>query len=214
MNDRNKESLSALMDGEADELEIRRILNQLDNDESLREHWKNYHLIGSLMRDESHDSVDLTQGINTVLDGHVSSETPTAVYNPKALKNNGDQVFFEKNLSPLEAKKSLFSFVRQPLTSVAVAASVTLAVLLGVQSIDPSIDSSGSGLQPVAELAASDLSQQQEQVLTQQQQDVLENAQQQLQEYVLQQSSEKDSERGGMLPFARVVEFEGQSASK
>ena len=37
MNDRNKESLSALMDGEADELEIRRVLNQLDKDDALRE---------------------------------------------------------------------------------------------------------------------------------------------------------------------------------
>ena len=43
MSDRSKESLSALMDGEADELEVRRVLNQLDNDEELRDSWKNYH---------------------------------------------------------------------------------------------------------------------------------------------------------------------------
>ncbi len=219
MNDRNKESLSALMDGEADELEIRRILNQLDNDESLREHWKNYHLMGSLMRDESHDSLDLTQGINNVLDGKTSSDTAfaatdTVEFNAKLADGAGQQMLGQEDLLPLGKKSSRFAFMRTPLTSVAVAASVTLAVLLGVQSIDPSLDPSGLGLQSPAELASSDLSQQQEQLLTQQQQDVLENAQQQLQEYVLQQSSEKDSERSGMLPFARVVEFEGQSASK
>ena len=72
MNDRNKESLSALMDGEADELEIRRVLNQLDKDDVLREQWKTYHLMGSLMRDEKFDSLDLTKGINLALDGETA----------------------------------------------------------------------------------------------------------------------------------------------
>ncbi len=94
----------------------------------------------------------------------------------------------------------------KPLTSVAVAASVTLAVLVGVQSIEPD---NGVGLAsniseaPAAELTASTLSFEEQQKL--------EEAQQQLQEYVLQQPS-IDGEVGskGQLPFARVVEFQSK----
>lgn len=186
MKDRNKESLSALMDGEADELEIRRILNQLDSDDELREKWKNYHLMGSLMRDESFDSVDLTQGINLALDGEVAP-------------SNGDD-FPETEESAVQSSKAAWY---KPLTSVAVAASVTLAVLLGVQSIEPD---NGVGLannaanQTPAELTAS--------VLSKEEQQKLEDAQQQLQEYVLKHPADDINTDKGVLPFARVVEFE------
>lgn len=194
MNDRNKESLSALMDGEADELEIRRVLNQLDKDDELREQWKNYHLMGSLMRDESFDSLDLTKGINLALDGEVAA---------------GDDDDFQTSNGFEEAvdEKPVRAWYK-PLTSVAVAASVTLAVLLGVQSIEPEngmglVDNSANTLPTQqGELTASSLS------LEEQQQ--LENAQQQLQDYILQNSSEVREDKKGLLPFARVVEFQGQ----
>ncbi|MEH6449885.1 MAG: RseA family anti-sigma factor [Oleispira sp.] len=194
MNDRNKESLSALMDGEADELEIRRVLNQLDKDDELSDSWKNYHLMGSLMRDEGFDSIDLTQGINSVLDGEL---VPSGTVDASALKS----------LEGSTAKDQRSAWYK-PLTSVAVAASVTLAVLLGVQSIEPN---DGLGLANAnlnslqsqqGELTASTLS------LEEQQQ--LESAQQQLQEYVLQHSSDANEDDKGVLPFARVVEFQTQ----
>ena len=194
MNDRNKESLSALMDGEADELEIRRVLNQLDKDDELREQWKNYHLMGSLMRDESFDSLDLTKGINLALDGEVSA-------------GHGDDFQTSNGLEESSAEKPHRAWYK-PLTSVAVAASVTLAVLLGVQSIEPNngmglADNNSNALQmQQGELTASSL--------TVEEQQQLENAQQQLQEYILQNSSEVREEKNGILPFARVVEFQGQ----
>jgi sigma-E factor negative regulatory protein RseA len=189
MKDRNTESLSALMDGEADELEIRRILNQLDKDDELRSKWKNYHLVGSLMREESFDSIDLTQGINQALDGVVDPVSH-------------DAPLLKEQDTASVAKPAWY----KPLTSVAVAASVTLAVLVGVQSIEPD---NGVGLAsniseaPAAELTASTLSFEEQQKL--------EEAQQQLQEYVLQQPS-IDGEVGskGQLPFARVVEFQSK----
>ena len=186
MKERNKESLSALLDGEADELEVRRILNQLDNDDELRDKWKNYHLMGSLMRDEKFDSVDLTQGINQALDGVAES-------------SGNDDTFIGEAANGVASKPAWY----KPLTSVAVAASVTLAVLLGVQSIGPD---EGIGLasnenQSSGELTASTLS-----VEDQQQ---LETAQQQLQEYVLQNPAPSAEEAGKeAVPFARVVEFE------
>jgi sigma-E factor negative regulatory protein RseA len=194
MNERNKESLSALMDGEADELEIRRVLNQLDKDDELRDHWKNYHLMGSLMRDESFDSLDLTRGINQILDGELASNGVADTNTPPLHRESHVQ----KSRSPWY----------KPLTSVAVAASVTLAVLLGVQSIEPD---KGLGLAdnrantsqvPQGELTASSL--------TIEEQQQLESAQQQLQDYILQNSFDSNEEKKGILPFARVVEFQSQ----
>lgn len=186
MKDRNTESLSALVDGEADELEIRRILNQLDKDDEMRGKWKNYHLMGSLMREESFDSIDLTQGINQALDGVVDPAS-----NDAPVLENHDTV---------SAAKSAWY---KPLTSVAVAASVTLAVLIGVQSIEPDagMDLANNATEAPAELAASTLSFEEQQKL--------EAAQQQLQEYVLQQSDlDRENNAKGQLPFARVVEFQ------
>lgn len=192
MKERNIESLSALMDGEADELEIRRILNQLESDDELRNKWKNYHLMGSLMRDESFDRIDLTQGINAALNGEASVTTDIDSAPPQ--RSLEDEVSV--------AKTPWY----KPLTSVAVAASVTLAVLLGVQSIDTNDGAHiANNQQPVrGELTAS--------TLTQEQQQQLEDAQQQLQEYVLKHPADdiKHSEKG-VLPFARVVEFETQN---
>jgi len=197
MTDRNKESLSALMDGEADELEIRRVLNQLEKDDELTESWKNYHLVGSLMRDESIDRIDLTQGINSALDGE-------GVFNPVPVTSDSQ---VDSALDKVSASRAQWY---KPLTSIAVAASVTFAVLIGVQSIEPNdgLGLADSNALPVlqskqGELTASNLS------LEEQQQ--LEAAQQQLQEYVLQNSVDPSNEKKeGVLPFARVVEFQSQ----
>jgi len=192
MNDRNKESLSALMDGEADELEVRRIINQLDSNDEIRSKWSNYHLMGSLMRDEGFDSIDLTQGINKELDGELG------------IVNDDDaRVKREKSFTVKKTQKVWY----KPLTSVAVAASVTLAVLLGVQSIE---QNDNLGLAEVnslqdqqGELTAS--------VISTEEQQQLENAQQQLQDYILQYSADHNSKtEKGVLPFARIVEFQGQ----
>lgn len=219
MIDRNKESLSAFMDGEADELEARRIINQLDKDDGLRENWKNYHLIGSLMRDEGSDSLDLTSGINKALDSMENAQPddfaapdsmPTSL-SSAPLKTQAENPI-ENQQQVQVAKRSWY----RPLTSVAVAASVTLAVLVGVQSIEPNdgfalASANKAAMQPSGELTASTVTQEEHQSLTLEQQKDLQSAQQQLQEYVLKQSQEGDAGRSGMLPFARVVEFEGQA---
>jgi len=197
MTDRNKESLSALMDGEADELEMRRVLNQLEKDDELAACWKSYHLMGSLMRDESFDSIDLTLGINKALDGEDTLNQAPVTSTP--IKTHES--------SNLKTSRAAWY---KPLTSVAVAASVTFAVLIGVQSIEPD---NGLGLADAqmlpalqskqGELTASNLS------LEEQQQ--LEAAQQQLQEYVLQNPADPSIEKKeGVLPFARIVEFQSQ----
>ena len=44
------EALSAVVDGEAEELELRRVLNAVERDPELRSKWGRLHLIGDIMR--------------------------------------------------------------------------------------------------------------------------------------------------------------------
>lgn len=46
------ESLSALVDNEANELEVRRLLKNVESNPELLERWRRYHLIGSALRKE------------------------------------------------------------------------------------------------------------------------------------------------------------------
>ncbi len=65
MSQNARESLSALMDNEGDELELRRVLKSLEDEPDAAEAWRRYHLMRSLMRRESEVdvSVDLSAGI-------------------------------------------------------------------------------------------------------------------------------------------------------
>ncbi|MCL7941168.1 sigma-E factor negative regulatory protein [Halomonas sp. ATCH28] len=65
MSQNARESLSALMDNEGDELELRRVLKALDDSPDAAETWRRYHLMRSLMRREPEVDVatDLSAGI-------------------------------------------------------------------------------------------------------------------------------------------------------
>ena len=65
MSQSTRESLSALMDSESDELELRRVLKSLPDDADAAETWRRYHLARSMMqRERGVDvSVDLSAGI-------------------------------------------------------------------------------------------------------------------------------------------------------
>lgn len=73
MNDKIKESVSALMDGQADELEIRRLLNAPADE--VQESWQRYLLISDVLKDEPcMDDLDISQGIRQALDGEPMDE--------------------------------------------------------------------------------------------------------------------------------------------
>lgn len=187
MNERMNESLSALMDGETDELEVRRILNQLEQDDELRSTWQRYQMIGSLMRGEPAAAVDLSRGIMQALDGEPMDE----VRRPQAAT----------------ASSQRFRW----LASGAVAASVTLAVLVGVRmnSAEPdALVAEQQTMQPAAVPLASAPAQALPEVDAAQ----LEAAQRKLQEYVLQHTEQATMTGSrAAVPFARVVDFQ-QSA--
>lgn len=53
MNEFQSESLSALLDGEADELELRRILQSSETDPTVLETWDRYNLVHSLLNSQA-----------------------------------------------------------------------------------------------------------------------------------------------------------------
>jgi sigma-E factor negative regulatory protein RseA len=106
-----KQSISALMDNEADEMELRRVLNAID-DPQVRADWSSYHAARAAMHNETaYAQVDLSASIMAAID---AEQAPLV-----------DQ---QTTAAPIVKKNNM-----QWLSRVAVAASVTLAVLGGVR---------------------------------------------------------------------------------
>ena len=100
IEERDREALSALMDGEAQELEVRRTLDAVAGDASLRDRWQRHHRVRDALQGQfaSDTEVDVSRGV----------------------------------LEALEATKPVS---RNPLWSMAIAASVTLGVVMGGQQL-------------------------------------------------------------------------------
>lgn len=111
MSQNARESLSALMDNEGDELELRRVLKSLEDEPDAAEAWRRYHLMRSLMRRETEVdvSVDLSAGILARLESE-----PAPVLDATTM--------------PSAHRRSL-PFAR----SAGIAAAVSLMVITGVQ---------------------------------------------------------------------------------
>ena len=119
-----EESLSALMDNEAQELETRRVLRDVSSDAELRQTWHRYQLASAAMkRDLPPKMVDLSAAISDA----VAAE-PT--------HRQGIKTFL------------------QPLGKVAIAASVALVAVLGVQQIQVSQGPAGAGALQQPQVAA------------------------------------------------------------
>lgn len=102
------ESLSALMDGEAQELELRRILHGVPDQSASRSKWARYQLVSSLLRQ---------QACLPVVSLEVADAVQLAIGQSEIKENTGKH--------PESRHSSLARF--------AVAASVALAVVVGVQ---------------------------------------------------------------------------------
>ncbi len=113
-----EESLSALMDNEADELEMRRLLKNAPNDEALADTWRRYNLVRSVMQHE--DVLPVSNATSSrILDAIAAEEA----YVPEAAP------------STVAAKPVYW----QTLARTAIAASVALAAYIGFQPllVDP-----------------------------------------------------------------------------
>jgi sigma-E factor negative regulatory protein RseA len=112
MTENMRESLSALMDGEANELELERVLKQAVTDEAVRETWMRYNLARHSASGHAvaHLDWDISKQVRTAL-----SET-----------QEGDAQ---------RAQSGLKQRVMRPVASFAVAASVAATVVIGGQQL-------------------------------------------------------------------------------
>lgn len=121
--DRDLEALSALMDGELQDLELRRTLGRVSEDASLRALWQRHQQVSEALQSKrvSAPSIDVSSSV----------------------------------MESLEGKPSLS---RNPIWSIAIAASVTIAVVMGGQQLltpsagvssSPLISDIGGGVVPV-----------------------------------------------------------------
>ena len=118
MSEQLKESLSAVMDGEADEFEIRRVLNEAADDPELRGVWERYHLVRSVMRGEG----------RTLGADRLSARFWTQIDAGEAAPV--DEIAEPANASP-RASRSTWVTWGQRVAGVAVAAGVAAAVIVG-----------------------------------------------------------------------------------
>ncbi|KUM44884.1 sigma-E factor negative regulatory protein [Pseudomonas sp. EpS/L25] len=120
------ESLSAVMDNEADEFETRRVLAEVSKDPELRATWSRYAMVSAVIRGEPMmPNLDIARGVTSTLERDEVAAAPAA---PAA--------------APVASRRwSGWSGIGR----VAVAASVTFAVLAGVRMYNQS-DVSTQGL--------------------------------------------------------------------
>jgi hypothetical protein len=117
MTEHLKESLSALMDNEADELELRRLLKEMDSLDpetdvsALKAKWHRYHVLSASLKQEIHSvpSCNLLAGIQKELEQDALPQQQIRV----------------STIGNLFQSKKLFQVVGQG----AIAASVALAVM-------------------------------------------------------------------------------------
>ena len=126
--DRLNESLSALMDGEASELEVQRVLKASAASPEVGERWSRYQLAASVMRREEVAPVGI--GLAESISAAIAQEEP----------------LFQSGGAGAEAPAANDHGWRRVLSRGAVAATVAFAAILGVQQI--------SSPQPGTELVA------------------------------------------------------------
>lgn len=138
--DRKAEELSALMDGEVSELELRRVLNSIEQDQALCRKWSRYQLASAVFRRQTAGKaqawmeVDLSARVQQAIE----QEPVPAV--PKHGKSS-----------------TVVTLLSRPFANVAVAASVSAAVILGWQNFSggpgvpgsPAVASSTVSMAPV-----------------------------------------------------------------
>jgi sigma-E factor negative regulatory protein RseA len=111
MNERMRESLSALIDDEANELELERVLGQIADDDDLRQTWTRYNNARDAVSGQQlgHSNLDVSKRVQAALGG--------------------------SNAQDLRSSGSFTQRMVRPLTSLAVAASVAATVVIGGQQL-------------------------------------------------------------------------------
>ncbi|MBV1877229.1 MAG: sigma-E factor negative regulatory protein [Pseudomonadales bacterium] len=163
MQDKLKESISALIDEELSEIEMHRLLRQYAEDSSVKKSWLSYRQIQAVMQDEP----VLTTAQHCQLHDSISA----AIEAEEDLAGSAMPVSTNPALTGFKANTWY-----RPTAGLAVAASLVVAVLIGFNALNPNLDTVGpniaeatknvqppTAVKPVVQFAASDVQFDQEQ---------------------------------------------------
>lgn len=125
MNEQMREAISALMDGEAQDLEVRRIVASVDDD-NVRATWSSYHRTRSVMQSETIEFPQLD--ISSRVSAAIAAEMPLA---KAAQSERGGGVW-------------------RSFGKLAVAASVAVVVVVGTTAYQAAQQSPGSAVEVAA----------------------------------------------------------------
>ncbi|WP_418113539.1 sigma-E factor negative regulatory protein [Vibrio scophthalmi] len=130
----DKEKLSALMDGE---LVDKALIAELENDQAGLDAWKNYHLIGDVLRGDAPHKPEwnIAESVALALENEPAHRQLDA-HNVTSI----DEARIESQPAPHQAKRNLPAWITQ-FGQVGIAACVSLAVILGVQQTGGDVDS-------------------------------------------------------------------------
>ncbi len=112
MSERMRESLSALLDGEANELEMERVLSHIADEENLRQTWVRYNVVRATVSGHqlAHLQLDISSQVRQAI---TAQRTPAVASTGTGLRQR---------------------FLR-PVASLAIAASVAATVVIGGQQL-------------------------------------------------------------------------------
>ncbi|MFB1037223.1 MAG: sigma-E factor negative regulatory protein, partial [Sinobacterium sp.] len=69
MSDKLRESISALVDGEANEMDLHRVLKASETDDNVRQSWRRYQAISAVVKNEERSllQIDISAGVKIAL---------------------------------------------------------------------------------------------------------------------------------------------------
>lgn len=112
----SRQTISAMVDGEASEWELRKVLQQSKDKDSIREEWATYQTLGAILRNEENRSTDSLVDIS----GSIMSEI------------EGEQAY------------SKTGYFKRTLSQTAIAASVAVVALVGIQQYQVAQNDTGA----------------------------------------------------------------------
>lgn len=199
MTDKLKESLSAVIDGEADEFELRRVFDEAARNDELTDTWHRYHLISTIMRGEDVARPTLRGSVLQAM----SDESESRESEGLALVSGGDAAADEETEKGARRTGPL-----GPILGMAVAAAVAMAVVVFV---DPG---SNSELPAVAASSVIELATPPAATLAS---DTRAADAQRTQAYLIHHVQQTAMNRGRVVSFAKVATYEqgaGQQQSQ
>lgn len=193
MTEKQNESISALMDGELDEMSLHRLLKS-DEDQAVRETWSRYHMARDAMKGEVSEFVGLD----------ISASISAALVDEAPLSQN-----------TLKEKAATWW---KPVAGLSVAASVAFAVIVGAQfGADGFAPQAEIASKTEVKIVTPEITKVKGPTMladtnapvSAEQQKELQQAQERLNSYLKQHAQDSAIGQGRTaMPFARVVNFE------